>query len=258
MINRDRLVELSKSTASRGKAILRIAKELSAIPDDPFIAARQMKSLAERAAEAGIPIDQELRPILEEVEAIRVRVHAEFWDRFSKACHQRGWTLSGTTPRRLLCQGIFLKLGSDNLVVEELQLDVTPYVHTLVEALAPHVAELIPPGHTPQAFVDALARAYDALSGPTEKSLEDVFKMFVNLSQKPSFWRFGNPAAFTRVTRPAFRARVATLLASGVKPSDGREVTFGTTLSADDVWEIYSPGEDHAVQVGRIAFAKRG
>lgn len=257
MSTTDQLGELSTSLAARGKAILGIAKELTGISTDPFMAKDQLNSVADRAQKAGIQLNKDLDSILEEVEGLCTRAHAEFWDNFTRGCQQRGWALSGTTTRRLLCQGIFLELKPNKLIVEELQIHVTPFVPSLMELLSPHVADLVPPGHTPQSFLDMLARAYDALAGPTEKSLEEVFKMFVSLSQKPVFWKAVNPATFTRITRPAFRARIAMALASGLKCSDGRELKFGTTLSASDMWEIYSPGEERSVQIGRISFSGR-
>ena len=76
---------------------------------------------------------------------------------------------------------------------------------------------------------------------------------FPPLAGEPGLRILGEvPDAALPDSRASFRAGLATLMASGAKTKDGRSPRLGTAVSGD-YWEVFSPGEGHIVQVGRIS-----
>ena len=210
----------------------------------------------------GCEVPGQIDQLLQDIEGQCVVAEAEFWDAFSAGCADRGWELEGTTARRFLCRGIVLHLQAGTVSVDELGLSFRPAAGEVLLALEPYVLELVPPDFNVRGFVDLLAAAYDQISTAggvsIEKPIEAVYRTTVVMSQKPAFWKTLSMSRFTRLSRPSFRARIAALLERNLVSTDGRAVRFGTTVIPSQAWEIYSPGEGHFVQVGRIAFVQSG
>jgi hypothetical protein len=245
-----------EALAQRGKFMVSAMQSLSKLPKNPFEARERVAVLTARLGEYEIEVPQELREVQSELDRECQRLDAEFWSTFHGACQQNSWSLEGTTSRRILQRAIFVNSRDGVITVEELQLSATPFVPELVDLLRGHIEGLIPRGFKPQTFLNKLAAAYDSLSGPPQRPLESVYRAFVCAAQKPAFWTTSNSKSFTSVTRPSFRACLAEALQNNAVCSDGRIPQFGTSLSPNDIWEIYSPGEGRCVQVGRISFSR--
>lgn len=250
-----------ESLGSRAKTELTVWRSLSTLPSDPF-KAREAVSRSKIALQRdGCDVPEQIDELLKDIEGRCVVAEAEFWDAFSAGCADRGWQLEGTTARRFLCRGIPMHLQAGTVSVDELGLSFTPIAGEVLLALEPYVLELVPSDFNPRGFLDLLAAAYDQIptaGASVEKPIEAVYRTVVVMSQKPVFWKTLSTARFIRLSRPSFRARIAAILETNIVPTDGRAVRFGTTVIPSQAWEIYSPGEGHFVQVGRIAFVQRG
>jgi hypothetical protein len=124
-------------------------------------------------------------------------------------------------------------------------------VPSAISILEPEVNLLVPQKFNVEEFGELLLRAYENVPGKTERPVEAVYRAAVMLSQKPAFWNSQKNSSFTKLTRPAFRARLTALLTSDAE-HHGRQLHFGTTTDPAGIWEIFSPGENRCVQVGRL------
>jgi hypothetical protein len=251
------LVTLSKSLGDKAKSLSAIAKDIAKIPDDPFVARKKLRSLEEKLRRLSLDIPSELAKRIEELDADCTIREAEFWNDLSALCERHNWTLDGSTSRRLIQRGIFIELKRDRVVIDELLIETSPYVTALEHQLEDAIATMQPSNPRRARFLDLVAEAYDYLGGNSERALEDVFRIFVMRDQKQTFWKCPSAATFSNSTRPSFRAQLSSALASGALCSDGREISFGTIISSESAWEMYSPGEGRVVQIGRISFSER-
>ena len=178
---------------------------------------------------------------------------SEFWNAFGQACQQRGWTIHGSTDRRLLETGIFVELRKGAIVVEELGLSLPPDAQAVADAMAPHLADTKMWEQKARDFGTLIEEAYEAVPGTRERSLESVYRAALFGMQKGTFWRAPSAERITLMSRPAFRAGLTALIASGARTASGKVVRFGSSLSASDSWELFSPGEGRVVQVGRLS-----
>jgi hypothetical protein len=194
---------------------------------------------------------------IEELDAKCTIREAEFWNDLSALCERHNWALDGSTSRRLVQRGIFLELKRSRVVIDELLIEASPYVPALESQLEDAIAALQPSNARLPRFLDSVVEAYDFLGGNSERAVEDVFKIFVMRSQNQTFWKCPSGATFSNSSRPSFRAQLSFALASGAMCSDGRELSFGTVISSESAWELYSPGEGRVVQIGRISFSER-
>lgn len=181
-----------------------------------------------------------------------VRARAEFWGSLKEACIARSWGLAGTTDRRIVEQGLFVELLKDKVRVDELALDVSPDAHVVVEAIGKHVEDLrFWTGRIDQ-FMAALELAYEMVPGERERPLEAIYRATFLSIQRASFWKSLQVSQMTMLVRPIFRACLSAAMSSGVKTPKGRALRFGATLQGKEVWEVFSPGEQRVVQVGRL------
>lgn len=234
-------------------AVTAAVKNLATLPDDPYLARQRVvdaKNKLERTTIGKTPIERALQKLNDQCSLAR----AEFWDRFGRACEQHKWCLDGTTSRRLLCHGIFVELADEKILVKELSLSFSPHVPSAISILEPEVNLLVPQKFNLEEFGELLLRAYENVPGKTERPVEAVYRAAVMLSQKPAFWNTQKNSSFTKLTRPAFRARLTALLTSDAE-HHGRRLHFGTTTDPAGMWEIFSPGENRCVQVGRLYFS---
>ncbi|HYV47348.1 MAG TPA: hypothetical protein VFA20_20960 [Myxococcaceae bacterium] len=230
----------------------------SKLPANPFEARARLHSTASKLEASG------LRPLAPPMDLVRhvedecVRARAEFWDQMAEACRRKEWPIDGSTNRRLVGRGLIIELTDDEVRIDEISLRLSPHAASVVEVIAGEVSALVPTDFNPERYMALLVTAYDAAPGGVEKPLEAVYRAAVFASQKSAFWKGLNPDHFVRLTRPAFRARLARLLHLGTRTADGREIRFGSTVVAKDAWEVYSPGEERLVQVGRISLGYAG
>lgn len=251
------LASLSKALGEKAKSISAIAKEIAKAPADPFAARKKFQSVEEKLRKLSLDVAPELTKRIEELDASCTIREAEFWNDLSTLCKQRNWELVGSTDRRLIQRGIFVELKRGRVVIDELLIESSPYLPAVERQLEDSIEAMQLSYDRPGRFLDFLAQAYDALPGASERSLEDVFRMFVLRSQKGAFWKCPSAATFSLSPRPKFRAQLSAALASGGSCSDGREISFGTVISSESAWEMYSPGEGRIVQVGRVSFSER-
>jgi hypothetical protein len=251
------LLTLSKSLGDKAKSLSAVAKDIAKMPDDPFFARKKLRSSEEKLRKLSFDVPSELAKRIEALDAECTIREAEFWNDVSALCERHNWTLDGSTSRRLIQRGIFIELKRSRVVIDELLIETSPYVPALESQLEDAVAALQPSNARLPRFLDLVAEAYDFLGGNSGRSIEDVFKIFVMRSQKQTFWKCPSGAAFSNSTRPSFRAQLSFALESGATCSDGREISFGTVISSESAWEMYSPGEGRVVQIGRISFSER-
>lgn len=236
------------------RAVTDAIEQSTKLPDNPFVALSRLRVVARKLEESDLKCLKPPTELLHRYEDECVRERAEFWDRMDGECGRRGWSIDGSTDRRLVNRGIIIELVEDEIRVEELAMRFQPHAASVADMIAPEVEGLVPREFTAPKFMACLSSAYDMVPGVAAKSIESVYRATLMLVQKPVFWRSLQANNLVRLTRPAFRARLARLLALGTRAADGREMRFGTTIVAKDAWEIYSPGEERLVQVGRISF----
>jgi hypothetical protein len=234
-----------------------VARGLRRPSADPFALRDEVDRLCARLEQAGLVALALPAQARAELSDLCTQLRAEFWDRFAAACGERGWDLHGTTSRRLVARGIFVELKDEQVYVEGRPGALPPYAPTVVEVLRPEVEALVPTDFHPEQFVDLLARAYERVPGEAERPVEEVYRNVVVLVQKEAFWKHLDGKSLVRLTRPAFRARLAVVLAAAPDP-EGPAVRLGTTVNSARAWETFSPGEGRVVQIGRLAVVRKG
>lgn len=254
MANRDTtaLESYFKKLDSLGKLGRGAAKKLADPDQDPFEAKAALAAVA-KAAEAIGMSRQGLDEALAHLDRQCIQTRAEFWDRFADESSRRRWSVVGTTARRLIQGGVLLEALDEDVKVLESGLSLSHHAPTVARAIEAEVQDCEKWNKDPQRFVDLLLQAYDSLPGEGEKSLEQVFKAFVWVAQKPGFWRTLQPGAYSRCSRASFRAGLAGVMSAGSRAKDQRAPRLGTALSGE-YWEVFSPGEGRVVQVGRLSF----
>lgn len=221
--------------------------------EDPFIRKQHFEKADIILSELGLSSLAPPPTARTELENECIQQSVEFWKHFSAEASQQGWEIYGTTDRRLLNRGIFLELKGDKVIVEGLGTRLSPYIPSVIEKLKPEIDALLPKDGNLSDFTALVASAYEQVPGHEERSLEAVYRQSVLVYQAPGFWKNISQQKFQLLTRPMFRARLAEVLRLGLKSQDGRSIRFGTTMERGEAWEIFSPGEERVVQVGRIS-----
>jgi hypothetical protein len=242
----DRLIAVSVLTKAA-------AKDLTKLSEDPFAARELVLKYGEKLNALNL---SSLLPTVELVKRLDhdcTMLRAEFWNRFADECTKNGWKLVGSTTRRMLNQGLFIRLKDDKVEVEDIGLSFTPFVPSLVESLKPIVDRLLPEDFNEKQFMDLLIASYNSVPGQSERPVEDIYRAAVWLSQKANFWKQLSSKSFVPLIRPAFRAQLSQLLVSNSLTNSGHNLRFGTTSNPKDAWELYSPGEGRVVQIARMA-----
>ena len=242
-----------------GRTLKDLASGCRHLPSNPFQARAfidvHVTTLKKRGLEGLLPSPlMQQRQTLQDACTLHV---AEFWKNLAEACTQEGWELHGTTSRRLFCRGPFIELKNETVLVEGISATLTPYVPDLKNALKAHAEQLLPARLEMPAFMEQLAKAYGRVaSQTTERPIEEVYRQWVLLAQKPAFWCNLDVKLFTPLGRAIFRARLTEALRAGQRTADGRELRLGTTTQAKEAWELFSPGEGLVVQMGRLALVQ--
>lgn len=231
-----------------------LVKNLARAGKDPFARKEQLKKICQVLSDLKLDSLTPPAKISAQLEDDCTQWVAEFWQRFMEESARLGWEVHGTTNRRLINRGIFLALKGEKLIIEELGVRLNLYLPSVVQRLKPEVESLIPKKLKLEAFMELISTAFEQVGGSSERSLDTVYQQAVLLSQKKSFWKAVSRERFQPLTKPMFRARLAEVLRAGLKDKDGRSIRFGTTVNRREAWEIFSPGEERVVQVGRIAF----
>lgn len=234
------------------------AKATLASGDDPFAQREQIERTDKTLADIRIDSLKAPADLRKAVETACVEGVAEFWQKFGAAAKDSGWEVHGSTERRLVARAFFVELKNDGVVIEAVAGKHSPHVPAVLAALKPQINSLTSDKASLQRFCDMLADAYAVLGGQGEVSIEAIYRQCVLLAQPAGFWANVEPSKFQPLTRPMFRCRLAAVLAENVKPADGRELRLTPTVTRKDVWEVFSPAEGRVVQVGRLAFTKRG
>ena len=242
---------------SLGRSIQAAIRKLGKLPEDSFRRRDELEAIAHTLSSLGLERLAPPKGIRDELSARCTQLTAEFWQQFSVACQKMDWSLHGTTSRRLLCRAIFVELKGEAVAVEGIAGTLTPDVPTLVERLKPEVENVLPKNFNLKDFITHVVHAYDRQAGASvERPIEDVYRASVLFCQKQGFWRTLDASQLVAMTRPMFRARLTEWLRLGLKTADGRALQFGTTSESRDTWELYSPGEERVVQVGRLGLAR--
>jgi hypothetical protein len=234
-------------------------EQLQTLPSDPFEALDRIDLLRDALKSAGVETIRSFDQVVPTLQAECVRFEAEFWGLLIQACTTAGWNIVGSTNRRLVNKALFVSHEGRTVKVEGRSAAYTPFVPSLMPALRREMENLQGSESELRSFLRLLNEVYDAVpKSGRECSLEAIYRRCVIDQQKPSFWRNPSRASFIGLSRPAFRYRLSEILRLGILTDDGRRLTFGTTTMAKDSWEIYSPGEQRTVLVGRLSFTSDG
>jgi hypothetical protein len=236
-----------------GKIGRDIARKVSKAERDPFVASALLQRGVKEAEALGLPAPL-ASDAISNLDRECLDLRTGFWDALAKACKREGWSLVGTTARRMLADGILIELKGDEVLLPDTGQTLTPFAPRVITALAAEVSTLAAWKKEPDKFMALLVEAYEKVPGAQERPLELVFRAALWLHQKPAFWRTLQPSHYSRLSRASFRAGLAALMASGTKTKDGRSPRFGTAVSGT-YWEVFSPGEGQIAQVGRISLA---
>lgn len=239
---------------SIGKRLQDLGGRIQKTSIDPFRKKTLIESADKFLSEVGF---ENLRPgadIYTSIEgACRVE-SAEFWSRFSEAASLEGWSIHGTTARRLLARAIFVTMKSDEVFVEGIAQGLSPHVPALISVLKPLVAKTVSSQQELMKFLGLVERAWEIFGAKGEVPLETIYKQVFLLYQGNLFWDSIEPQKFQHISRPLFRNRLSTILERNICSRKGRSIRFGTTLNPKEAWEIFSQAEGRVVQVGRITF----
>jgi hypothetical protein len=233
--------------------LLALKKALASKGDNPFEALSCTRSLLADLEQCKA-IESYLHDQLARLDTDCAERRLEFWSGFSKMCSAQGWTLLGSTNRRLASSGIFVELEGDNVVIEELDLRLRPDPSSVAKAIAPTISAIRKWSDQLDEFRVMLERGYAMVPGVGGKPLEAVYRATVFCAQRAGFWKALKPSAIVAIVRPVFRACLSDLVSKGVTTSGGCRIVFGTASPGIETWEIFSPGERRVVQVGRIGF----
>jgi len=247
-----------KKLDAAGKLLTKLTKSLRNLPEDPFTTREKLEKASKALEKAGLDTLKPPEKLHSALDKSCLKLTAEFWNEFEKACSKSRWALHGSITRRLVCRGIIVELKKDRVWIEGRAGSLPPYVPIVMEALRPEVEQLIPNQFDPEQFVELLLASYEKVPGGAERSLEEIYKAAVLVSQKAVFWKHLDVKQFSPLTRQAFRARLAEVLRVGQRARDGKLVRLATTIGSKNVWEVFSPGEGRLVQVGRMTFSVAG
>jgi hypothetical protein len=104
-------------------------------------------------------------------------------------------------------------------------------------------------------FLADLAAAYDKVVSADHRqaSIWQVYRQFLILHQRPSFWRTGRTSAFRAFDEQKFRAAFTKMMQRDrVVTRDGRELRIFPPIKAEDGMFLYHPAEGRHAFVGRI------
>jgi hypothetical protein len=242
---------------SLSKRLHSLARAILAAGDDPFAQREQIERTAKTLSEVDLNRLKAPDAHRMAVDAQCVAASAEFWQRFCAEAQSAGWEVHGSTDRRLVSRAIFVEVRNDAVSIDAAPGKHSPHVPCVIRTLKPHVDGLATDKGTLRQFIDLLAKAYDALGGQGEVTIEAAFRQTILLAQSPMFWANLEPAKFRCLPRPVFRHRLSAVLAENIASTDGRDLRLTPTVNRKDYWELFSPAEGRVVQVGRLAFVSK-
>lgn len=234
-------------------------KQLQTLSRDPFTALRQIDAVRGRLRDVGIAQLDAIEAVRKEIETDCMQSEVQFWGLLSDECHKAGWDLLGNTNRRLVHRAVFIALDGKIARIEGAAAGCAPFVPSVMIVLSEQLQGLGSSEPELRSFLATLAKVYDNTPRPGQEcSLEALFRLSVLETQNPAFWRNPTGKFFTALTRPIFRYRLSELLRLGLRTSDGRTISLGTTTMSEGAWELYSPGEQRVVQAGRLSLIPGG
>jgi hypothetical protein len=174
-------------------------------------------------------------------------------------CARRSWKVDGSWPSIYIQRAIHVEVVETNRTVRVNGTKLKwPTAASIVAAIEPIAAGLIPKNFDPQAFIEQLAEAYDeAQSNSTQVPLFDVYRAFVVRMQPARFWRDPRPERFNGLTLEQLRARLSSSLEAGcIATKNGRRLILYPPLDPKDGLFVYQPSERRFAFAGRIEFSR--
>lgn len=181
----------------------------------------------------------------------------EFETDLRTALAQQRWKVEGCWPSIYVEHGIPVDIDEKSRSVKVGgRKTSTPTVKSVVAALKPLVAGLVPNNFAPQSFIDLLAKAYDDVKGSKSQApAQDVYYGLVMRIQAPQFRRDARADRFRELTLDQFRARLTRCLECGyTSTTDRRELRMLSPLDPQESIFVYQPAELRFAFVGRIEF----
>jgi hypothetical protein len=174
-------------------------------------------------------------------------------------CARRSWKVDGSWPSIYVQRAIHVEVAETDRTV---RVNGTKLkwvsAASIVAAIEPIAAGLIPRNFEPQEFIEQLAEAYDETrSNSTQLPIFDVYRAFVVRMQPARFWRDPRPERFNGLTLEQLRARLSLSLEAGcIATKNGRSLVLYPPLDPKDGLFLYQPIDRRFAFVGRIEFRR--
>lgn len=244
---------------SAARSLATAARKAKQIGDPATAPARLVEAL--RSARSRVDrvsqLTADLKVAISELDELSERCFFELETDLRSACEEREWAVHGEWPTLYLERAIpvAVDVGQRRVTVARQRLRA-PVVAEIVEALEPMIADLIPRGFDPTAFMADLARAYDQLATPGEQvPILDLYRQYVIQNQKAGFWADARTGSFRGISVEEFRARFTRLLENRVETTDGRQLRLLPPLDPRDGLFVFQPAEDRFGWIGRVEFS---
>ena len=174
-------------------------------------------------------------------------------------CARRSWRVDGSWPSVYVQKAIPVEVDDKDRTVNVNGTKLKwVSAESIVAAIEPLAARLIPKNFEPQVFVEQLAEAYDDVqSNSPQVPIFDVYRAFVVRMQSARFWRDPRPERFNGLTLEQLRARLSSSLEAGcIATKNGRRLALYPPLDPKDGLFLYQPSDRRFAFVGRIEFGR--
>jgi hypothetical protein len=253
----DGLEEIAKELRGVGQSLAKTAGRLASASDaqTASIALRQLQELADRVTTS----KERLTVVTGSVQRLADATFAELDADLRDALRAGRWRCDGQWPKFFVERAIEVVVDEkDRSAAVGGRKTASPSVESIIGALAPLVATLLPKGFDPEEFIEHLAAAFDvARAGGSTAAIFDVYRAYVMGQQKPKFWRNANNDNFSGVSTEQFRARLTkTLDANLLITRNRRSLRLVSPLDPKDGLFVYQPAEKRFAFVGRVEFVQ--
>lgn len=171
-------------------------------------------------------------------------------------CASRGWRVDGQWPDLVVDYGIAVRVDERERSATVGDTRTGSSLAAIGKALERQVPNLLTKNFSPQRFLDALFRAWQAATDSKggQSPILDTYRWFVIQSQSSRFWRDAKTSLFSSLSTDQFRARLSKTLEDSTRGPGGHELRLLPPLDPKDALFLYQPSERRFGYVGRIEF----
>jgi hypothetical protein len=249
-----RLSTLAQSASKAFSSWRTVAERL----DDPERLVRWLESVGPVTDDSDDLKDARMR-LLESWREAAATTLLQLEAELRETCKAKGWRLDGEWPEYVINFGVSVHIDEKKRSANVGNSECPANGAAITKILNSQVAALLPKSFSPQRFMEAMLRAYDAISPGKggQIPLLDVYRSFVIQSQSQRFWRDARVDLFTPTTTEQFRARLSQSLESGIVGANDRELRLLPPLDPKDAIFMYLPAERRFGYIGRIEFVEQ-